>query len=117
MGITRIDSNARMSQLVINNNIAYLAGQVDESSVLGRPAGEQTVNILAQIDAYLAKAGTDKSKLLTALIILSNMDDFAAMNAAWEAWVAPQGAPTRATFEAKLAGQEYNVEIIVSAAI
>lgn len=117
MSIQRIDSNTRMSQLVIHNNIAFLAGQVDETSEMGRPTGEQTANVLKQIDAYLEKAGTNKTRLLTATIILTNMDDFAAMNAAWEAWVSPQGLPTRATFEAKLAGPQYNVEIIVSAAI
>lgn len=117
MSIQRIDNNNRMSQLVVYNGIAYLAGQVDETSVIGRPAGEQTVNILKQIDAYLAKAGTDKTKLLTTTIYLANIADFAAMNAAWEAWVSPQGLPTRATVEAKLAGPEYTVEIVVTAAI
>lgn len=117
MSIQRIDSNTRMSQLVIHNNIAYLAGQVDETSVVGRAAGEQTANILKQIDAYLEKAGTNKTRLLTATIVLSNMDDFAAMNGAWEAWVSPQGLPTRATIEAKLAAPQFNVEIIVTAAI
>lgn len=117
MSIQRIDSNTRMSQLVIHNNIAYLAGQVDETSVVGRPAGEQAVNILKQIDAYLEKAGTDKTKLLTATIYLADMNDFAAMNAAWQAWVSPQGLPTRATVEAKLAGPEFTVEIVVTAAI
>lgn len=117
MSTQRIDSNTRMSQLVIHNNIAYLAGQVDESSVLGRPTGEQTVNVLKQIDQYLAKAGTDKTKLLTATIYLANMSDFAAMNAAWDAWVSPQGLPTRATVEAKLAAPEFTVEIVVTAAI
>ena len=53
MSITRIDSNPRMSQLVIHNNIAYLSGQVDETSVIGRSALEQTSNILKQIDDYL----------------------------------------------------------------
>ena len=117
MSIQRIDSGTRMSQLVIHNNIAYLAGQVDETSVIGRPAGEQTANILKQIEAYLEKAGTDKTKLLTATIYITDMADFGAMNAAWEAWISPQGLPTRATVEAKLAGPEFTVEIVVTAAI
>ena len=117
MSIQRIDSGARMSQLVIHNNIAYLAGQVDETSVVGRPAGEQTANILKQIDTYLEKAGTDKTRLLTATIYLADMTDFGAMNGAWEAWISPQGLPTRATVEAKLAGPEFTVEIVVTAAI
>ena len=117
MSITRIDSNARMSQLVIHNNIAYLSGQVDETSVVGRSALEQTTNILKQIDDYLAKASTDKTKLLTATIYLADIADFGAMNEAWQTWVSPQGLPTRATVEAKLAGPEFTVEIVVTAAI
>lgn len=117
MSIQRIDSNSRMSQAVTYNGIAYLAGQVDGTSVLGRPTNEQTINVLKQIDFYLAKAGTDKSKLLTATIYLANMSDFAAMNTAWDAWVSPQNLPTRATVEAKLAAPEFTVEIVVTAAI
>lgn len=117
MSISRFDSNARMSQMVVHNNIAYLAGQVDETSVVGRSALEQTINILKQIDGYLAKAGTDKTKLLTATIYLADMADFAAMNEAWQAWVSPQGLPTRATVEAKLAAPQFTVEIVITAAI
>ncbi len=77
----------------------------------------QTRAILGQIDALLAEAGTDKSRLLTATIWLADMADFAEMNAVWDAWVAPGHTPARATGEAKLAGPGYKVEIIVTAAL
>jgi len=113
--ITRHHTNARMSQLVIHNGIAYLAGQVGTP---GASVSEQTAAILSQIDALLAEAGTDKSNLLTAQIWLSDIGtQFADMNAVWDAWVPEGKAPARWTGEAKLATQDYDVEIIVTAAI
>jgi hypothetical protein len=73
--------------------------------------------VLAQIDALLAEAGTDKSHLLSATIFLPDIADFAEMNVIWEKWVAPGATPARATVEAALAGPEYMVEIQVVAAL
>jgi enamine deaminase RidA (YjgF/YER057c/UK114 family) len=72
--------------------------------------------VLAAIDGYLAKAGTDKSKLLSANIWITDMAQFAEMNAVWDAWVSPGNTPARATVEARLAAPGYNVEIMVVAA-
>ena len=73
--------------------------------------------MLQRIDDHLAKAGTDKSRLLTAQIWLEDIErDFAGMNKVWEAWVDKDNIPTRATCEAKLAFPEILVEIIVTAA-
>jgi len=113
MTIKRIDVGPRMSGIVIHNSTVYLAGQV------GKPGGsvaEQTKDVLAEIDALLAKAGTDKTKILQAIIWLADMSTFAEMNSVWDAWV-PQGhTPARATGEAKLATPDYKVEIIITAA-
>lgn len=113
--ITRIDSGARMSQAVVHNGIAYLAGQVGAE---GESVTAQTEAVLAKVDALLAQAGTDKTKLLTAQIWVANIaNDFADMNAVWDAWVAPGCAPARWTGESKLATPGYKVEIIVTAAV
>ncbi|MEM9786468.1 MAG: RidA family protein [Pseudomonadota bacterium] len=113
--ITRKHISARMSQLVIHNSIAYLAGQV---GIPGASITDQTNDILGKIDALLAEAGTDKTKLLTAQIWLSDIGtQFAEMNAAWDAWVPDGHAPARWTGEAKLATPDFHVEIIVTAAI
>jgi len=104
-----------MSQCVVHNGIAYLAGQVgaERESVTA-----QTQAILDKIDTLLTKAGTDKTRLLTAQIWCADMTtDFADMNRVWDAWVAPDCAPARWTGEAKLATTGYKVEIIVTAAI
>jgi enamine deaminase RidA (YjgF/YER057c/UK114 family) len=116
MTIRRIDAGARMSQAVVHGNTVYLAGQVapepKDTSVR-----EQTTAILARIDALLAQAGTDKTKLLSATIWLADMATFAEMNSVWDRWVSAGNTPARATVEAKLAGAEYKVEIAVIAAI
>lgn len=107
--ITRLESGPRMSQAVIANGLVFLAGQVADDPV---PSVErQTVDILRRIDALLAAAGTDKSKILSATIWLADISTFAQMNAAWDGWVAPGHAPARATVEARLAAPQYLVEI------
>ncbi|GAA2846315.1 enamine deaminase RidA (YjgF/YER057c/UK114 family) [Aminobacter aminovorans] len=113
MSVRRIDVGPRMSQIVIHNNTVYLAGQVGAP---GESVAAQTKAILAEIDALLAKAGTDKTKILQAIIWLDDMSTFAEMNSVWDGWVPQGNTPARATGEAKLAGPEYKVEIIITAA-
>jgi enamine deaminase RidA (YjgF/YER057c/UK114 family) len=114
MTVSRINVGARMSDIVIHNNTVYLAGQVGAP---GASVTEQTKAVLASVDALLAKAGTDKTKILQAIIWLADMGTFAEMNAVWDSWV-PQGqTPARATGEAKLATTDYKVEVIITAAI
>ena len=114
--IQRMESNARMSQIVVHNGVVYLAGQVDETAQSGS-IKQQTENVLKQVDDLLAKAGTDKTRLLTATIYLTDIKTFGEMNEAWQAWVSAEGLPTRATVEVgALAGPEYGVEIVVTAA-
>jgi enamine deaminase RidA (YjgF/YER057c/UK114 family) len=115
MTIERIESGPRMSGAVVHGNTVYLAGQVARNAA-GRSVTEQTKDILGIIDGLLAQAGTDKSRLLTANIWLSDIATFAEMNAVWDAWVAPGNTPARATVEAKLASPQYTVEIMVAAA-
>ncbi|MCZ7643187.1 MAG: RidA family protein [Pseudorhodoplanes sp.] len=115
MTIQRFDSGPRMSKAVVHGNTVYLAGLVADNPK-GKSVSEQTKDILAQIDGFLAKAGTDKSKLLSANIWLTDMATFAEMNGVWDAWISPGNAPARATVEAKLAAPDYKVEIMVTAA-
>ncbi|WP_448203953.1 RidA family protein [Azospirillum sp. sgz302134] len=119
MPIQRFDCGPRMSEMVIHNDTVYLCGQIADFDVIGEGTLDvetQTRDVLRQIDALLARAGTDKSKLLTATVYLADMGGFAAMNAAWDTWVDRANPPTRATVEARLAGPEYRVEIQVIAA-
>jgi len=114
MSITRKHSNQRMSQIVIHGETVYLAGQVADDP--GADIGEQTRQVLQKIDALLAEAGADNSKILSAQIWLASIEHFAQMNEIWDAWV-PQGhAPARACIEARLASPELLVEIGIVAA-
>jgi enamine deaminase RidA (YjgF/YER057c/UK114 family) len=115
MKIERKEVGARMSQIVIHGDTVYLAGIVAHANK-GKSTTEQTREILATIDNYLAQAGSDKSKLLKANIWITDMADFAEMNAVWDAWVAPGQTPARACVEAKLASPDYKLEIMVVAA-
>jgi enamine deaminase RidA (YjgF/YER057c/UK114 family) len=104
-----------MSQVVVHGNTVYLAGVVAQKTA-GESVAKQTEEILSIIDGHLAKAGTDKSKLLSANIYITDMKTFGEMNAAWDSWVSPGNTPARATVEAKLAAPQFTVEIMVVAA-
>jgi enamine deaminase RidA (YjgF/YER057c/UK114 family) len=113
MTIQRIDAGARMSQAVIHGDTVYLAGQVGAP---GQSVAAQTEAILASIETLLGRTGSDKSRILSAIIWLADMADFAEMNAVWDRWIDGKDPPARATGETKLATPDYRVEIIVVAA-
>jgi enamine deaminase RidA (YjgF/YER057c/UK114 family) len=115
MSIRRFDVGPRMSQCVVHGNTVYTAGQVAQGA-RGASVAEQTRDILATIDRLLAQAGTNKSKLLTANIWLTDIATFDQMNQVWDAWVTPGNPPARACVESKLAHPDYKVEIMVTAA-
>ena len=114
MSIQRLDVGPRMSQAVVHGDTVYLAGQVPTDRNVG--AKEQTQQVLAKIDQLLAAAGSYRSKLLSATIWLKSMDDFAAMNEVWDAWVSPGNTPARACVQAEMARPDILVEIAVIAA-
>jgi len=110
--IERIETGSRMSKIVKHNGVAYLCGQVGD----GQSVTEQTQDCLSRVDALLVKAGSSREDILQAIIWVADMDDFAGMNAVWDAWVPEGHAPARACGEAKLARKDLKVEIIVTAA-
>ncbi|MGH7279483.1 MAG: RidA family protein [Candidatus Rokuibacteriota bacterium] len=114
MNVTRHKVGPRMSQAVVHGSTVYLAGQVagDEPTTK-----RQTEQILRQVDALLAAAGTNKLRLLSATVYLADMAKYTEMNEAWDAWVDPTNTPARATVEAKLASPKYLVEISIIAAV
>ena len=116
MSIKRIKSGERMSQAVVHGGIVSTAGQVAQNAK-GESVANQTKDILQEIDNLLSEAGTDKSKLLTATIWISDIGTFAEMNSVWDAWVSPGNAPTRACVESNLASPDFTVEIAVTAVV
>ena len=115
MTVQRHNVGKRLSECVVHNGVAYLAGEVPDDGT--KDIVGQTEEVLAKIDKLLKQVGSDKSKLLSAQIFLPDMKDFAGMNSVWEKWVIPGQTPARATIEAKLANPAYKVEIMCIAAI
>ena len=115
MTIQRIDAGPRMSKVVVHGDTVYLAGLTANKTV-GQSLAEQSQEILALIDGFLAKAGTDKSKLLTATIWLSDIRTVDEFNKVWDAWAVAGQTPARACIEALPQGPEKKIEIQVTAA-
>lgn len=114
MSIQRLKVGPRLCQAVVHGDTVYLAGIVADHPV--PDAAAQTGQILDQIDKLLAEAGTDKGKILTATIWLSDIRYYDEMNSVWDKWVVPGNTPARACVESKLAAPKYLVEIRVVAA-
>jgi len=112
--IQRLHTAARYSEATIHNGTVYLTGQVAADGT--QDIGGQTRQVLDAIDRLLAEAGSDKSRVLIAQIFLTDLGDYAGMNAVWDAWVPPGAAPSRVTVQAKLARPEWRIEILVTAA-
>jgi enamine deaminase RidA (YjgF/YER057c/UK114 family) len=113
--IRRLAEEGRLSGAVVHGGLVWLAGQVADDTSLD--AEGQTADVLRQIDALLAEAGTDKSRLLQAQVILADIRDCAAMNRAWDAWLDRANKPARFTFQAPLVDPAWKVEITGIAAL
>jgi enamine deaminase RidA (YjgF/YER057c/UK114 family) len=113
--VQRFDVGPRLSEMAVHNGVCYLAGQVAADG--SQDMDGQARQVLAAIDALLARAGTDKSRILMCQIFITDLADFPALNAVWETWVAPGNAPPRATVKAALAKPEWKVEMVVTAAL
>ena len=113
--IQRLDVGPRMSEAAVHNGTVYLAGQVAIDPTLTIEG--QTCQVLASIDDLLARAGSDKRRILMAQIFLADLKDFEGMNAVWDAWVPSGHTPPRATVQAALARQEWKIEVVVTAAV
>jgi enamine deaminase RidA (YjgF/YER057c/UK114 family) len=112
--IVRHESKAILSSAVEYGNTVYLAGlTADDQS---KDAKGQAAQILATIDRLLGVCGSNKSKILTATIWVSDIRNRALMNEAWTAWADPKNLPARACVEAKMADPKCLVEIMVVAA-
>lgn len=113
-GITEgADGLPVISRVVVRGDTVYLCGVTPD------PVGDirtQTRQVLDRIDRLLQTAGTDRSRLLTAQVWLSDMRLFEAHNAVWNEWVDRQNPPVRACVQADLWRPNMLVEIMVTAA-
>ena len=114
MSIQRFHVGPRLSDMAVHSGTIYLAGQVADDTSLD--IAGQTRQVLAMIDKLLAEAGSDKTKILSTTIYITDMANFPGMNAVWDSWVVKGHTPPRATVQAQLAKPAYLVEITVIAA-
>ncbi|OCG28549.1 hypothetical protein A9G11_10525 [Gilliamella sp. wkB108] len=114
MTIIRLDPEDRWSEAVIHNKLIYYTSVPTN---LENDAYKQTQSALAEIDKILARANSNKTRILEATLFIANKHDFTAMNQAWDEWVAKGSAPTRCTVQAGLMKKEYLVEIKIIAAV
>jgi len=113
--IHRIDPGPRLCEATVHGGRIHCSGMIPEDTSLDITG--QVTQALAEIDSLLARGGSDRTKILSAVIWLADIGDFAAMNKVWDAWVVPGQAPARATVEARLNDPNMKVEIMVVAAI
>jgi enamine deaminase RidA (YjgF/YER057c/UK114 family) len=96
-----------------HNGLVYLTGQVGTP---GKTASEQTKEVLEKIEALLAQAGTDKTRILHVTLWLDDLAYFREVNAIWDEWMPRECAPARSTGQVKLAADGLLVEMTVTAA-
>jgi enamine deaminase RidA (YjgF/YER057c/UK114 family) len=113
MKIERFDANERMCDMVAAGALVFVSGQVPDT--LDASIEQQGSEVLRKLDAMLARAGTDKSHLLTATIYLSDFRHYAGMNVAWDQWVDKGNPPARDCFKLELAKPGWKVEIVATA--
>ncbi|HEV7803912.1 MAG TPA: RidA family protein [Burkholderiales bacterium] len=104
----------KLSDAVEHNGLIYMAGQVAQKLDVGMKP--QTEDVLRQIDALLAKCGSDKSRILSATVYVNDMKLKPQMDEAWMAWVDRSNPPARATVEVQLGSPDTLVEIMCVAA-
>jgi enamine deaminase RidA (YjgF/YER057c/UK114 family) len=113
--IQRHHTNARMSKIVQHGGLIFLCGQTASGKAFA-DIESQTREVLVRIDTLLAEVGSERSHLLSATIYLKQIQDFAAMNTVWEAWLPAGAGPARTTVQANLASPDLLIEITVVAA-
>jgi enamine deaminase RidA (YjgF/YER057c/UK114 family) len=113
--IHRYNPGPNFSEAVGYGGVVYLAGQVALESA-GGPIQDQIREVLLRLDECLAAAGSDRTRLLSALVILMDASYLPLFNELWSGWLPPGQAPARTTFVAALVSPDFLIEIAVTAA-
>lgn len=113
MAIERMGLGPVNSRIVKHNGVAYLSGIVADDKSADTVG--QTRDVLAKIDKLLAQAGTDKSRLLWALVLMADLSQKDAMNEVWCQWIDAKNPPVR-TCTGAIMTPKTLIEIMVQAA-
>ncbi|MFO6423997.1 RidA family protein [Motilimonas sp. KMU-193] len=114
MDIQRINPTTRWSDVTVYNGIAHFVEVPEGDLSLG--ISEQVKQVFSQAEAMLASVGSDKTRILSVTIYITDFANLAALNEVWDAWFAPGTAPTRACVKVELADPDYLVEMAFVAA-
>ena len=113
MEIQRINPREWNCSETVLGDLVFLSGTVADDKSLDMKG--QTAQVLQKIDAVLAKAGTSKSRILSATVYMADASLKDEMNEAWMAWVDRANLPTRTAVGAVLTPGTM-VEITICAA-
>jgi 2-iminobutanoate/2-iminopropanoate deaminase len=109
------------SQAVRVGETLYASGQVGLDPVTGQivegGVEAQTVRVFENIKAVLAEAGLGFEHVVKTTVFLKNMGDFAAMNAIYAKYLAPEGVvlPARSTVAVAALPKDALVEVEIVA--
>ncbi len=102
------------SQAIIAGSLVFCSGQVPFDPSTGEfvagDVGVQTRRVLANLEAVLQAAGSSLSRVVKTTVFLADMNDFAAMNAAYEG-VFGTHRPARSTVQAARLPRDARIEI------
>ncbi|WP_116475638.1 RidA family protein [Zobellella maritima] len=115
MDIQRINPAPRWSDATIYNGLVHVV-EIPEDADASTGIREQARQIFAQAEASLAQAGSDKSRILSVTIYITDRNNVAAFNEEWEAWLPAGCAPSRACLKVELLNPDLLVEIAFVAA-
>lgn len=113
MDIKRLNPTPRWSDATVFNRMAHF---VEVPADTTADITSQISQIFSQAEKTLASVNSDKSRLLSATIYLTHLENLAIFNAAWEAWLPFGAAPSRACVKAELTNPAMLVEIVFVAA-
>jgi 2-iminobutanoate/2-iminopropanoate deaminase len=104
------------SQGVRVGNLIFTAGQIPldpaTQQVVSSGITEQTTQVLENLKAILEEGGSSLSRVVKATVYLKDLNDFAAMNAVYSAYLETDGeAPARTAVEVSRLPKNVLVEI------
>ncbi len=109
MKIHRINPCKRWSDITVFNGIAHFVEVADSDTT--EDIKGQVNQIFSQTDQALEKINSDRSRILSVTIYITDFANLPALNEVWDAWFPEGCAPSRACVKAELADPEYLVEM------
>tara|TARA_R110000868_G_scaffold47550_2_gene155740 strand:- start:663 stop:1010 length:348 start_codon:yes stop_codon:yes gene_type:complete len=108
MEIKRINPSPRWSDATVYNGVGYFVEVAEDPSA---DMAGQMRQVFAQAEDSLLTVNSDKSRIISVTIYVTDFANFDVLNQEWEKWLPAGCAPSRACVKAELANPAYLVEI------